>query len=108
MQGSFLISIVRITNNSVRYCSSWDCCGTLACKTAKNEESTDIFSDTGLDKKLEEHKIVRRVIYAELPPRVEYFLTEFGESLLPVVRLMEKWGDENKELVLDLLAVSND
>lgn len=59
-------------------------------------------------KELEEHRIVRRVIYAELPPRVEYFLTEFGESLLPVVHLMEKWGDENKELVMDLLAVSND
>ncbi|WP_342328893.1 helix-turn-helix domain-containing protein [Pedobacter sp. FW305-3-2-15-E-R2A2] len=59
-------------------------------------------------KELEEHKIVRRVIYAELPPRVEYFLTEFGESLLPVVRLMEKWGDENKELVVDLLTAGND
>lgn len=59
-------------------------------------------------KELEEHKIVRRVIYAELPPRVEYFLTEFGESLLPVVRSMEKWGDDNKELVMDLLTVNND
>ncbi|WP_212005278.1 helix-turn-helix domain-containing protein [Chitinophaga sp. HK235] len=44
-------------------------------------------------KELEEHGIVKKVIYPELPPKVEYFLTELGESLLPIVDLMEKWGD---------------
>ncbi|NML40364.1 helix-turn-helix transcriptional regulator [Chitinophaga sp. G-6-1-13] len=44
-------------------------------------------------KELEEHGVVRKIIYPELPPKVEYFLTELGESLLPIVDLMEKWGD---------------
>ncbi|MBC9909004.1 winged helix-turn-helix transcriptional regulator [Chitinophaga varians] len=44
-------------------------------------------------KELEEHGVVRKIIYPELPPKVEYFLTELGESLLPIVELMEKWGD---------------
>ncbi len=43
-------------------------------------------------KELEEHGVVRRVVYAELPPKVEYFLTEIGESLMPVIRTMDNWG----------------
>jgi DNA-binding HxlR family transcriptional regulator len=45
-------------------------------------------------KELEAHGVVRRVIYPELPPKVEFFLTERGESLLPIIHLMEKWGGE--------------
>ncbi|WP_343745613.1 helix-turn-helix domain-containing protein [Chitinophaga sp.] len=44
-------------------------------------------------KELEQHGVVRKIIYPELPPKVEYFLTELGESLLPLVDMMEKWGD---------------
>ncbi|MBC9934442.1 winged helix-turn-helix transcriptional regulator [Chitinophaga qingshengii] len=44
-------------------------------------------------KELEEHGVVKKIIYPELPPKVEYFLTGLGESLLPIVDLMEKWGD---------------
>ncbi len=43
-------------------------------------------------KELEEHGVIRRVVYAELPPKVEYFLTEIGESLMPVIRTMDNWG----------------
>ena len=45
-------------------------------------------------KELEEHGVVRRVVYAELPPKVEYFLTEIGESLMPIIRTMDNWGSQ--------------
>ncbi|NQD71836.1 helix-turn-helix transcriptional regulator [Sphingobacterium shayense] len=45
-------------------------------------------------KELEEHGVVEKIIYPVLPPKVEYFLTEMGESLLPIVNLMENWGTE--------------
>ena len=43
---------------------------------------------------LEEHGIIRRVVYPELPPKVEYFLTELGLSLLPVISVMDEWGTQ--------------
>jgi DNA-binding HxlR family transcriptional regulator len=46
---------------------------------------------------LEQHEIVTKKIYPQLPPKVEYSLTLFGESLLPVVTLMGEWGDDNRE-----------
>ena len=44
-------------------------------------------------KELEEHGVVRKVIYPVLPPKVEYFLTPRGESLLTIIDAMEAWGD---------------
>lgn len=49
-------------------------------------------------RKLEEHKIVKRTVYAEVPPRVEYELTAIGYELKPIVKLLEKWGDNHKKL----------
>ncbi len=49
-------------------------------------------------RKLEEHKIVKRTVYAEVPPRVEYELTEIGKDLRPVIKQLEKWGDKHKIL----------
>lgn len=43
-------------------------------------------------KALEEDGIVERKVYAEVPPRVEYTLTEEGETLVPVVTALAKWG----------------
>ena len=36
--------------------------------------------------------IVTRTVYPEVPPRVEYALSELGESMRPVMDAMEKWG----------------
>jgi DNA-binding HxlR family transcriptional regulator len=43
-------------------------------------------------KKLEEDGLVQRVVFAEVPLRVEYSLTEFGQTLKPVVDAIAKWG----------------
>jgi DNA-binding HxlR family transcriptional regulator len=46
-------------------------------------------------RELERDGIIDRVIYPEIPPRVEYNLTEKGKSLLPIIELMKGWGNEN-------------
>ena len=45
---------------------------------------------------LEKHGLVAKKIYAELPPRVEYKLTKLGETVLPLITALGKWGDENQ------------
>ncbi|WP_345948818.1 helix-turn-helix domain-containing protein [Mucilaginibacter sp. PAMB04274] len=49
-------------------------------------------------RKLEKDKIVKRTVYAEVPPRVEYELTPIGYELKPVIQELEKWGVKHKEL----------
>ena len=46
-------------------------------------------------RELESDGIIERKIYAEIPPRVEYFLTPKGQSLLPIITLMKEWGLSN-------------
>lgn len=46
-------------------------------------------------KELEKDKLVIRKIYAEMPPRVEYSLTRRGQSLLPVLEDLYKWGEKH-------------
>ncbi len=41
--------------------------------------------------------IVRREVFAEVPPRVEYSLTELGDTLRPVLDAMWAWGESYKE-----------
>ena len=45
---------------------------------------------------MEEKKLVIRKVYAEVPPRVEYTLTETGYSLKPILEAMSAWGEEYK------------
>jgi len=46
-------------------------------------------------REMENDGLIERKIYAEIPPRVEYFLSERGKSLTPVIVAMKDWGDEN-------------
>ena len=46
-------------------------------------------------RELEEDGILRREIYAEIPPRVEYFITETGQTLMPIIGSMREWGERH-------------
>jgi len=45
-------------------------------------------------RELEEVGFVSRTVYAEVPPKVEYRLTKKGETLRPVIRALEIWGED--------------
>ena len=45
---------------------------------------------------MEEDGIVKRTVYDEKPPHVEYSLTELGESMRPMIKSMEEWGTAYK------------
>ncbi len=46
-------------------------------------------------RELEADGVITRKIYAEIPPRVEYFLTEKGKTLCPIIESMRIWGEDN-------------
>ena len=46
-------------------------------------------------RELERDGIIDRIIYPEIPPRVEYTITEKGKTLLPIIELMKDWGTAN-------------
>jgi len=46
---------------------------------------------------LEAHDLVTKKIYPVVPPKVEYSLTEFGKTLIPVLSALGQWGDKNEE-----------
>jgi DNA-binding HxlR family transcriptional regulator len=54
-------------------------------------------------KELEEHELIAKKIYPEVPPKVEYSLTEFGETLIPVISVLGQWGDEHQERLRHLI-----
>lgn len=45
---------------------------------------------------MEEDGIITRTVYPEVPPRVEYALSELGESMRPILDAMQKWGTDYK------------
>lgn len=50
-------------------------------------------------RQLEADGIIARTVYPEVPPRVEYSLTELGESLLPILSAMKSWGKSYKDML---------
>lgn len=49
-------------------------------------------------KEMEEDGLVIREEYESIPPKVEYYLTDIGYTLRPVIESMQKWGKEYKRL----------
>ena len=52
-------------------------------------------------RELEATGLVNRFVYAEVPPRVEYELTEEGKSLRPILNALKKWGETHGLKLLD-------
>lgn len=50
-------------------------------------------------RRLEGVQLIKRKVYPEVPPRVEYSLTEIGMKLLPVLKELEIWGDKYKKYI---------
>ncbi|MCC9071275.1 helix-turn-helix transcriptional regulator [Flavobacterium sp. F-65] len=57
---------------------------------------------------LQEHGIIEKKIYAVLPPKVEYSLTDFGRCLLPITLAMEEWGNKYRNEFKKLLELKKE
>jgi DNA-binding HxlR family transcriptional regulator len=51
-------------------------------------------------RELERDGVIHRQVYAEVPPRVEYSLTEFGRTLEPSLRLLSNWGAKHVDEII--------
>ncbi|RKS23143.1 DNA-binding HxlR family transcriptional regulator [Flavobacterium endophyticum] len=58
-------------------------------------------------KELEEHELITKKIYPVVPPKVEYSLTEFGKTLIPVIATLGQWGDEHEERLREVILKRN-
>ena len=48
-------------------------------------------------RELEADGVIERIVYAEIPPRVEYQLTPHGETLIPIIDAMKLWGRQHMD-----------
>ena len=69
----------------IRYNELKRCIGTISFKTLSSSL-----------KELEHDKLIIRKEYPQIPPKVEYSLSERGKSLIPILNMMCDWGYENR------------
>lgn len=54
-------------------------------------------------KELENHDLVTRKVYPVVPPKVEYSLTEFGKTVIPVIAALGQWADDHEHHLRDVI-----
>jgi len=54
-------------------------------------------------RELEKDEIIERIVYPEVPPRVEYRLTEKGRSMQPMLNAMSEWGNKYRDKTANAL-----
>lgn len=59
-------------------------------------------------KELEEHQLVSKIIYPVVPPKVEYSLTDFGETLIPIISALGNWGNDHQDRLRTVISLSTD
>ena len=52
---------------------------------------------------LEKHELIEKMIYPVVPPKVEYKLTGFGKTLIPVISALGHWGDDNADRLREVI-----
>lgn len=57
-------------------------------------------------RELERDGLVHRKVYPQVPPKVEYSLSEFGNTLKPVLDMIAQWGTENHSYIVRVLEQS--
>ncbi|HEX3022676.1 MAG TPA: helix-turn-helix domain-containing protein [Lachnospiraceae bacterium] len=69
--------------------------GTISKRFTEIKRGIDGISDKMLSQNLrimEEHSLIKREVFNEKPPKVEYSLTDLGRTLVPVLRSLNDWG----------------
>ena len=59
-------------------------------------------------RELEYHNILTRKIFAQIPPKVEYSITEYGKGLMPVLLPMHEWGLKHLQHLDELYGVKQE
>jgi DNA-binding HxlR family transcriptional regulator len=54
-------------------------------------------------KELEHHGMLDKKTYPQLPPKVEYSLTDLGLSIMPIIDAMDEWGDAHREFLEEVI-----
>lgn len=50
-------------------------------------------------RELEKESLVKRTVYAEVPPRVDYELTDIARELIPIWKQLDEWGGKHREMM---------
>jgi len=85
MGGKWKLLILHLINNDINRFGKMDM---MLKDISKQMLTTQL-------RELERDGIIDRIIYPEIPPRVEYAITQKGRTLLPIIELMKDWGNEN-------------
>lgn len=75
--------IMELAKGSSRFCALEDALGGISPRTLSQRLS-----------ELEQKEIVIKKCFAQVPPRVEYSLTQKGKDLIPILKSMANWGDK--------------